>query len=243
MSKLAQPILGHIVNDDGTSIVYAILGNPHPDRVPNDTFEQIIVDGLQERAAELKRLHDADEVKQPGMGFALTDWTAPPYVSSLDAIIVLASINGGRKYTVNGIDKAVNHRNVYLSDIEQDFDLELADLKEVFERQPLRLPDGAFGWNGSAYYKGGFSGGSGASTVQDRHHGLALLKSVYDAAEVVAKEWQEGRDRGWLNDDNQPNEEVTALAAILEEAEEELPDPIEAYGPDASSRSTVYQAD
>lgn len=249
MSKLAQPIIGKDYNTKlGLNVTFAILRNPWPHRVPNSKLKEIVVDALYQRAGQLSAMKSAGEVDRAAMGFALTDPTAPPYVSSLDAVMVVASVNSGSPYAVNGISKAVTHRDAYLLDVEMKFNLEENDLEAVLEEEPLRVPDGAFGWNGSAYYKGCFSGGSGASARQDGEQALAFAMSVYDEAEKVAKAWEGEHERGWFCNQNLPDRAVATLAAILEEAEEPTSrtpantDPLEAYGPD-NDRSTVYQAD
>lgn len=181
------------------SVSVQLFADPWSHLFPLEELGSAIKSIAEATAAEIEARHATGEFNKTSFGIVLLDPTAPLWKPSQDCVLAIIAIGEeGAKYTLNGLAKALEHR-------DHGFDCGIG----VYVR-PESLTDGDFKW-GYSYQDGSMiAGGSGLSEIQDR---LIVGKFVVELNYRIAsakKAWVAANtDNGWYCNQNIPSVRYT----------------------------------
>lgn len=143
-----------------------VIRNPWDRTVPDEQLCAILDAIALERAANIKRQHEAGVYSRDSLGIAILDPTAAISTSSIYALLATISIGpDGDKYVVNAIAKAMAHRN---TGIRAGYGVNV-DL--------TRSADGDFRFGGSAQLDNTIGAASAQTEHQDAYEaGMVLVQ-------------------------------------------------------------------
>lgn len=182
------------------------LINPYPHTFPDDTFHEMLVDIVEDRAADIEKRHADGEYGRLSMGFVIMDPTAAISTPSLRAVMALASVGPeGDDFIPNALAKAVVTRDRGVECGAQVYSL------------PHMLADGDFRYGFAASVDFTLGGGSGLTEIQDRYQTTLLLADYNLRVATARKAWSEEQGQGrWYCNQNEPGDQYTAFLKSIE---------------------------
>lgn len=196
---------------ESPNLITRVLSYPYPHIFEGDTFDLLIhaIGGKLQSMVEIR--HTDGEFKRPSLGMCLMN-PAKPARRGTEAVLALIAIGPeGPDYLVNAVAKAVTHHNT-------GQDCGIAAYVE-----PYRLPDGSFCYGHSAEVAGTIAGASALSEAQDRLMATILAAEFNYTVTAAHEEFKKQHpDFKWFCNQNQPLEEFSAIAALIDEDDTSL---------------------